>query len=87
MDVHGICSQDVFVEHLHGRVLLEVQHADVRNIQIKQTFIDRILGVGRIAISSAGQDEMEIDMRDVPDPSHVGDTVRSCQARMQGRGD
>ena len=63
----------------------EVQHDDVRNIQIKQTFLDRILGVGRIAISSAGQDEMEIDVRDVPNPSEVADTVRSCQSRMQGR--
>ncbi len=65
----------------------EVQHDDVRNIQLKQTIFDRILGVGRIAISSAGQDDMEIDIRGVPNPSQVADTVRSCQARMSNRSD
>jgi hypothetical protein len=65
----------------------EVQHDDIRNIQVKKSLSDRILGIGRIAISSAGQDDMEIDIRGVPHPDGVADTVRSCQARMQGRGD
>ena len=65
----------------------EVQHDDVRNIQVKQSLVDRILGVGRLAISSAGQDEMEIDIRDVPQPDDIAETVRTYQARMQGRGD
>jgi hypothetical protein len=31
--------------------------------------LERILGVGTIGISSAGQDEVEIVMRDVPNPA------------------
>ena len=81
-DERSIWSRGVF-----DRETSEVQHDDVRNIQVKQSFLDRILGVGRIAISSAGQDEMEIDIRDVPDPDQVAETVRTYQARMQGRGD
>lgn len=80
-------ERTVWARGIFDRETSEVQHDDIRNIQIKQSFLDRILGVGRVAISSAGQDEMEIDIRDVPDPSGVADTVRSYQARMQGRGD
>jgi membrane protein YdbS with pleckstrin-like domain len=65
----------------------EVQHDDVRNIQMKRSFVDRIFGVGRIAISSAGQDDMEIDIRGVPHPNRVADTIRSCQARLLNRDD
>ncbi len=80
-------ERSIWTRGIFDRETSEVQHDDVRNIQVKQTFIDRILGVGRIAISSAGQDEMEIDVRDVPKPNDVADTVRTYQARMQGRGD
>jgi hypothetical protein len=52
---------------------------------MRRSFVDRILGVGRIAICSAGQDDMEIDICGVPKPNDVADTVRSLQARMLGR--
>ncbi len=58
-------ERTIWVRGIFERETSEVQHDDVRNIQVKQTFVDRILGVGRIAISSAGQDELEIDVRDV----------------------
>jgi hypothetical protein len=80
-------ERSIWSRGMFDRETSEIQHDDIRNIQIKQSFIDRILGVGRIAISSAGQDDMEIDIQGVPDPSRVADTVRSYQARMQGRGD
>jgi uncharacterized membrane protein YdbT with pleckstrin-like domain len=80
-------ERTIWSRGIFDRETSEVQHDDIRNIQIKQTFIERVLGVGRLAISSAGQDEMEIDVRDVPNPSKVADMVRSCQARMSGRGD
>jgi len=57
----------------------EVQHDDVRNIQIEQGMIQRILGVGRIAISSSGQADLEIDVYGVPDPEGIAETVRSFQ--------
>jgi uncharacterized membrane protein YdbT with pleckstrin-like domain len=81
------CERSVWSRGVFDRDTSEIQHDDIRNIQIKQSFIDRILGVGRIAISSAGQDDMEIDIQGVPGPSRVADTVRSYQARMQGRDD
>jgi membrane protein YdbS with pleckstrin-like domain len=80
-------ERTIWARGILDRETSEVQHDDVRNIQMKQTVVDRILGVGRIAISSAGQDDMEIDIRGVPNPSQVADTVRACQARMSGRDD
>lgn len=80
-------ERTIWARGIFDRETSEVQHDDVRNIQLRKTLIDRILGVGRIAISSAGQDDMEIDIRGVPSPSKVADAVRSCQARMTGRDD
>lgn len=46
----------------------EVWHRDV---QISQTFTNRIFVVGRIGISSAGQSGVEIDMRGVANPNKI----------------
>lgn len=54
-----------------SRATTEVIHNDIRNFQITQTFLQRVLKVGTIGISSAGQDEVEIVMRDAPHPEEV----------------
>lgn len=54
---------------LLSKATSEVRHEDIRNFQITQSFLERILRVGTIGISSAGQDEVEIVMRDVPNPA------------------
>ncbi len=40
----------------------EVLHDHVRNVEIKQSFLQRILNVGYIGISSSGQDGIEIEV-------------------------
>ncbi len=49
----------------------EVLHDHVRNVEIKQSFIQRLFGVGYLGISSAGQDDIEIEIRDVPKPYEI----------------
>jgi hypothetical protein len=49
----------------------EVLHQDVRNIQINQTFFQRICGVGSIGISSAGQAGIEIQAQGMPTPDKI----------------
>ncbi len=49
----------------------EVWHDNVRNVQVEQTFTNRILGVGYIGISSAGQTGIEIEVRGIRDPFGV----------------
>jgi len=49
----------------------DVWHRDVRNIQVKQGILQRLLGVGTIGISSAGQGDVEIAVNGMPNPEKV----------------
>lgn len=56
---------------LLSRSTSEVLHDNIRNIQITQSFLERLLNVGRIGISSSGQDGIEIDVKNIPNPDRV----------------
>ena len=45
----------------------EVWHEDVRNVQLDQTFFQRLFSVGTIGISSSGQSGLEISVSGIPD--------------------
>ena len=62
-----------------SRATSEVRHDDVRNLQVNQTFIERMLGVGDLAISSAGQDDLEIDVDGVARPEEIATMIRQRQ--------
>jgi uncharacterized membrane protein YdbT with pleckstrin-like domain len=49
----------------------DVFHNNVRNIQIRQTPFQRIMNVGWIGISSAGQAGLEIEVNGIVDPERV----------------
>ncbi len=49
----------------------EVVHDNIRNIQIDQTFWQRVWGVGSIGISSSGQDGIEIQLNDLKGPGEI----------------
>ena len=49
----------------------EVLHDHVRNVEIKQSFLQRVFKVGYIGISSAGQDDIEIQVHDIPKPYEI----------------
>lgn len=49
----------------------EVMHDHVRNVDIRQTFLQRIFDVGYLGISSSGQDGIEIEILDIPAPYKV----------------
>jgi membrane protein YdbS with pleckstrin-like domain/phage FluMu protein Com len=53
----------------------EVMHRDIRNIQIMQTFRERIFNVGKIVISSAAEEDSEIVAVDIPDPKKLRDVI------------
>ncbi|MFG0334833.1 MAG: PH domain-containing protein [Maioricimonas sp. JB049] len=72
-------KRTIYRQGLISRRTNEVQHDDVRNIQVNQGILDRLLGVGRIAISSSGQDDMEIDVKGIPHPDGIAETIRTYQ--------
>jgi uncharacterized membrane protein YdbT with pleckstrin-like domain len=56
---------------LLSRSSTEVLHAHIRNIQTYQSLFQRMMGVGKIGISSAGQDGIEIEVNGIIDPIGV----------------
>lgn len=56
---------------MFSRSITEVWHRDVRNVQLDQSFLQRILNTGRIGISSAGQGGIEIDVSGLRDPDKI----------------
>ena len=56
----------------------EVSLTSVRTVRIDQTFIDRILNVGRIEIYTAG-DNPEATISGIAEPNRVRDLVRARQ--------
>lgn len=53
----------------------EVLHRDIRNVQVQQSFRDRLFGVGRVQISSAADDASEINVTDIPRPKRVREII------------
>lgn len=64
---------------LISRNTSEVRHEDVRNLQVHQTTVERLLGVGDIAISSAGQDDLEIHVHGITNPEKIASIIRDMQ--------
>ncbi len=72
-------ERTIYQQGLIARSTSEVRHDDVRNLQIDQSLLERLLDVGSIAISSAGQDDCEIRAHGIPDPSGIVEAIRMRQ--------
>lgn len=72
-----ITDRRVVLRHgLFSKHTTEVRHVDVRNIQVSQGVLARLLGFGAIGISSAGQSGVEIAIGGIPDPEAVAESIR-----------
>ena len=60
---------------LLSKSVTEVWHQDVRNVQLDQTFFQRVFNVGRLGISSSGQSGLEISISGIPDPDQVKELI------------
>jgi uncharacterized membrane protein YdbT with pleckstrin-like domain len=72
-----------------SKSLNEVWHRDVRNVVLEQKPMQRLFDVGRIAVSSAGQDDVEISVDGIPFPGEVKRIIdesklRAIQAAERG---
>ena len=57
----------------------EVRHEDVRNLQVQQGVLQRMMDVGGLAISSSAQEGVEIAVRDIRDPDGLAAMIRGLQ--------
>lgn len=72
-------ERSIYRSGIFKRHTSEVRHDDVRNIKLNQNFKERILKFGDIAVSSSGQDEMEIVIHNIPHPQEIADLIRRQQ--------
>ncbi len=65
---------------LIARKVSSIRVRDLRNINVKQSLWQRLMGVGDVEFSSAGGSGIEVSFRGVSDPLQV----KSLAQRMQG---
>ena len=49
----------------------DVLIADIRNVKVRQNLLQRIFGVGTVAVSTSGQSDMEIEVHGVQAPARI----------------
>jgi uncharacterized membrane protein YdbT with pleckstrin-like domain len=54
--------------------------SDIRNVQVAQNLVQRILGVGRVTVSTTGQADMEIDVNGLPHPERIQSIISKIRA-------
>jgi uncharacterized membrane protein YdbT with pleckstrin-like domain len=64
-------EKTVLRKGLLSKYTTEVFHDNVRNVQVSQTFLQRIFDVGYLGISSAGQAGLEIEINGIPHPDTI----------------
>lgn len=68
----------MFEKGLLSKERAEVSISSVRTVRITQSFFNRIFGVGRIAIYTAG-DDPEFVAKGMPDPNRVRELINARQ--------
>lgn len=59
----------------------EMELADVRSIEVDRSLMQRMLGLGNVAIASAASADFMIRLWDIPDPERMAEILR--QARLK----
>lgn len=57
----------------------DVFHENVRNIIVRQSMFQRMMGTGYIGISTSGQAGIEIEVNGIPDPDRVKQLIDDCR--------
>ena len=63
-----------------SKFITDVLHQDVRNVQIKQRFLQRIFDVGYVGVSSSAQSGLEIEVYGIPFPDHIRQLIYQCRS-------
>ena len=79
----SVTNNDILVERgLLRKNRKELAIAKVRTVEVDQDFIDRIFGVGKIKVFTAG-DLPEIEVEGLPDPNRIRELVKQNQQRLE----
>lgn len=72
-------DRTIYPVGLIARETSEVQHNDIRNIQLHQSLAQRLLNIGGIGVSSSGQDDLEVVLKRLPKPKRIIQLIRENQ--------
>jgi membrane protein YdbS with pleckstrin-like domain len=64
-----------FTRGLIARSSVEMLHRSVQDIEIEQTVWQRLLRTGTIRVANAGEEEDDIEIKDVPNPHRLRDLI------------
>jgi uncharacterized membrane protein YdbT with pleckstrin-like domain len=79
----SITDNDILLERgLLSKERREVAIGKVRTVNVKQTFLNRILGVGEISIFTAG-DLPEIVVKGLPDTNKIREIIKRTQNKSE----
>lgn len=59
----------------------EVELADIRSVEVAQSFMQRIVGIGNVMVSSAASADFLIRMVNVHDPEGIAETIRRARLK------
>jgi uncharacterized membrane protein YdbT with pleckstrin-like domain len=84
IDARGLESR-IGILSLQQRIT-RVRYEDIRNIEIEQTLLERILDIGRLEVSTSGTDGVEITLEGIAAPNEVrGVLERERDSRQKAR--
>jgi membrane protein YdbS with pleckstrin-like domain len=67
---------------IFSRATSEVPHEKIQNIQVNQTFVQRLMKIGTVGISSAGQSDIEIVFSNAPNPYRIREVIDAYRNAM-----
>lgn len=65
----------MWVRGIFSKHSMEVLHDRIQNMEIDQSFWNRLWGVGTLSISSAGEADFEIIAKNIPNPYRVREII------------
>lgn len=74
------------IESRYGIIARKVQSIriqDLRNVNVRQGFFQRIFGIGDVEFSSAGGGGVEVEFRGITSPLELKEQVQELQDRFQ----
>jgi membrane protein YdbS with pleckstrin-like domain len=75
---YGVSNQRIMVESgVFSKTLVEVDMRTIDDITFHQTFVERLLGIGQIAIVSSEPSTPSVKLVGVPDPRQIRELIRN----------
>jgi uncharacterized membrane protein YdbT with pleckstrin-like domain len=75
---YGVSNQRIMVESgVFSKTLAEVDVRTIDDITFHQTFVERLLGIGQIAVLSSEPSNPRVRLVGVPDPRQVRELIRN----------